>query len=101
MKSLEELADLCTVEEAALFLRIGRGMAYRAARRYLDTDGRVGLPVIQLGRHFRVPKVLLARLLNGDLALEEPCPPSRSSTPRPSTPQDVIRLHAPGERSER
>jgi hypothetical protein len=48
MKSLEELADLSTVEEAALFLRIGRGMAYRAARRYLDTDGKAGLPVSQL-----------------------------------------------------
>ena len=76
----DELADLSTVEEAARFLRIGRGMAYRAARRYVDTGGEQGLPVIELGRHLRVPKLLLLRLLTGELRLDGPPPTSGRTT---------------------
>lgn len=68
-----ELDDLSTVEEAAQFLRIGRGMAYRAARRYLDTGGEQGLPVILLGRNLRVPKLLL-------VAVDRRAPPRRPAT---------------------
>lgn len=58
--------EVLTVEEAAAVLRIGRSAAYALARRYRATGGREGLPVIELGRHLRVPRVGLVRLLNGD-----------------------------------
>ena len=58
--------EVLTVEEAAAVLRIGRGAAYALARRYRATGGREGLPVIELGRNLRVPRVGLVRLLNGD-----------------------------------
>ncbi len=59
------LPDVLTVEEAAAILRIGRSAAYTLARRYRATGGREGLPVIELGRHLRVPRSGLRRLLNG------------------------------------
>ncbi|MGQ0744932.1 MAG: helix-turn-helix domain-containing protein [Acidimicrobiales bacterium] len=61
------LPDVLTVEEAAAVLRIGRSSAYTLARRYRATGGREGLPVIELGRHLRVPRSGLRRLLNGDV----------------------------------
>ena len=60
------LPDVLTVEEAAALLRIGRSAAYTLARRYRATGGREGLPVIELGRHLRVPRSGLRRLLDGD-----------------------------------
>lgn len=58
--------EVLTVEEAAAVLRIGRSAAYALARRYRATGGREGLPVIELGRNLRVPRVGLVRLLNGE-----------------------------------
>jgi hypothetical protein len=56
--------SVLTVEEAARVLRIGRGAAYAAARRWRATQGREGLPVIVLGRSLRVPSVLLKEMLD-------------------------------------
>lgn len=53
---------LHTVEEAAGLLRIGRTLAYVMARRYEDTDGREGLPVVRLGNCMRVPRWALIEL---------------------------------------
>ena len=61
--SLDELPEVLTIEEAAKVLRIGRGAAYALARRYLDSGGREGLPVVRLGRSRRVPRAGLLRLL--------------------------------------
>lgn len=61
--------SVLTVEEAAEVLRIGRGTAYALARRFRETGGREGLPVIVLGRSLRVPRAGLERLLNGDAVL--------------------------------
>ena len=61
--------SVLTVEEAAEVLRIGRGTAYALARRFRETGGREGLPVIVLGRSLRVPRAGLERLLNGDALL--------------------------------
>jgi excisionase family DNA binding protein len=58
-----DLPELLTVEEAARYLRIGRGSAYELARRFRLTDGREGLPVLVLGRTLRVPRHALERLL--------------------------------------
>ena len=61
--TLEELPEVLTVEEAARFLRIGRGAAYELARQWRATGGRAGLPVVTLGRTLRVPRAALHRLL--------------------------------------
>ena len=65
---LADLPELLTVEEAARFLRIGRGSAYELARQFRLTEGRAGLPVLVFGRTLRVPRHALERLL----ALEVP-----------------------------
>lgn len=62
--ALAELPDVLTVEEAAAVLRIGRTAAYALARQFRATDGRVGLPVVSVGRMLRVPRVALMRLLD-------------------------------------
>src|SRR5690606_10628475 len=41
------------VEEAARILRISRTSAYEQANQWLASDGRVGLPVVRLGRSLR------------------------------------------------
>ena len=61
---LEELPAVLTVEEAAAVLRIGRGAAYELARRFRDSGGRDGLPVVCFGRSLRVPRAALLRLLD-------------------------------------
>lgn len=58
-------AEVLTIEEAAAILRISRNSAYMLARRWRDTGGREGLPVISLGRNLRVPRAGLLRLLEG------------------------------------
>ena len=62
--SLDELPVVLTVEEAAEILRIGRGAAYELARRWRETDGEEGLPVVTFGRSLRVPRAALLRLLD-------------------------------------
>ncbi len=64
LRALEQgRLTVLTVEEAALVLRIGRGAAYAAARRWRDTKGRDGLPVIAFGRSLRVPADVLKQML--------------------------------------
>lgn len=62
--------EVLTIEEAADILRISRNSAYQLARRWRDTDGREGLPVIELGRNLRVPRARLTRLLEGGPATD-------------------------------
>ncbi len=64
-------AEVLTIEEAADILRISRNSAYMLARRWRDTDGREGLPVIELGRNLRVPRAGLTRLLEGGRASDD------------------------------
>jgi hypothetical protein len=64
--SAHEPPLLHTIEEAADVLRIGRTLAYALARRYEETGGVEGLPVIRLGNCLRVPRwALLELALNG------------------------------------
>lgn len=53
----------CSVEEAGRALGLGRALAYKEARRYLETGGEQGLPVLQFGRLFIVPVPRLLKLL--------------------------------------
>jgi hypothetical protein len=51
------------VEEAAGILGISRSAAYEQANVWLATGGRIGLPVVRLGRSLRVPWAAIERLL--------------------------------------
>lgn len=75
-----------TVEEAASVLRIGRTAAYLLARRWRDTDGAEGLPVVRFGRLLRVPVHELERLAVGAIDLTEPLVTQPAQPPPPSTP---------------
>jgi len=83
----EPLPDFLTVEEAATILRIGRTAAYEQTRRYEETEGEAGIPVIRVGRLMRVPRVALERWLGGPLstpksAKREESPASPHPKPR-------------------
>jgi excisionase family DNA binding protein len=60
----DPLPEVLTVEEAAEVLRISRNTAYALARRWRDSGGQEGLPVVELGRTLRVPRAALQRLLS-------------------------------------
>jgi excisionase family DNA binding protein len=53
-----EAADVMTVEEAAVKLRIGRNQAYENVK-----SGKI--PAIRLGRRWIIPRVAFHRFLNG------------------------------------
>ena len=78
--SLHDLPDTLTVEEAAAVLRVGRRLAYEQARRWRQTGGREGLPVVEIGRCLRVPKSALEDLLAS--ARIVPAPPERPGVRR-------------------
>jgi excisionase family DNA binding protein len=59
----------CSVEETAVFLGIGRTLAYELIRR-----GEFPLPVIRLGRRIVVPRAALDDLLRLDVSPESPGP---------------------------
>jgi len=83
----EGLPPLLTVEEAGSLLRIGRTKAYAMAREWRETDGRSGLPVIDLGHVLRVPRRALEDLLGTEL----------SDVPRPDPADKASQTSAPGE----
>lgn len=78
-------------------LGISRGKAYEWARRYLETNGSEGMPVVAFGRCFRVPRAGLEQMLGGELhwtrepkavpavaaAPAAPAPPEPASSSRP------------------
>jgi hypothetical protein len=88
-----------TVEEAAAVLRIGRTAAYLLARRWEDTAGAEGLPVLRFGRLLRVPVRELERLAAGTIDLTAESPPplvreelhARASEPGPTRRQTSAR----------
>ena len=63
----DELPVLLTVEEAGALLRIGRTKAYAMAREWRETDGRSGLPIVDLGHVLRVPRRALEELIGAEL----------------------------------
>ena len=57
----------CSIEEAAVALGIGRGLAYDLAR-----QGRFPVRLLRLGRLYRVPRAELDRLLGEGIPGDEP-----------------------------
>ena len=76
---MAQLPAFLTVEEAASILRIGRTVAYEQTRRYEETDGREGIPVIRVGRLMRVPRAALERWNGAPLDHPDPGTPSTPS----------------------
>ena len=62
---LSEIVErVLTVERAGAILGLSRASAYRAAHRWLETDGAEGLPVVVISRRrLVVPVAALRRLL--------------------------------------
>jgi hypothetical protein len=94
-----------TVEEAAAVLRIGRTAAYLLARRWEETGGAEGLPVVRFGRLLRTPVHELERLAGGaiDLAAEAPSQsdPVREPMPAPkATPNGMRRARRPTRKAD-
>jgi hypothetical protein len=100
--SYEGLPLLLTVEEASELLRIGRTKAYAMAREWRETEGRSGLPVIDLGNVLRVPRRALEDMLGAELPdVTRPQPadkasqtsasvePPQSPTNAPNVPTDT------------
>jgi hypothetical protein len=68
--TVETVPVLLTVEEAGVLLRIGRTKAYAMAREWRETDGRSGLPVVDLGHVLRVPRRALEDLIGAELTTD-------------------------------
>ena len=63
-----EIPLLLTVEEAGELLRVGRTKAYAMTREWRETNGRSGLPVIDLGNVLRVPRKAIEDLIGVNLS---------------------------------
>jgi hypothetical protein len=65
-RTLDELPDVLTIQEAADFMRVSPGVVYDMAHRYRATNGREGFPVFMAGeRIMRVSKLELAKYVAG------------------------------------
>lgn len=90
-----------TVEEAARVLRIGRTTAYALTKEWRSTNGRSGLPVVNVGHKLRVPACQLEQLAGGQLRERIEPPPdhggpetssaARSHQPTPEQPPHETR----------
>ena len=89
----EAVPVLLTVEEAGVLLRIGRTKAYAMAREWRETDGRSGLPVVDLGHVLRVPRRALEDLIGAELTdVDSPFrfEQNKEKEPPPETPKPPI-----------
>lgn len=78
--SSDTIPVLLTVEEAGVLLRIGRTKAYAMAREWRATEGRSGLPVVDLGHVLRVPRRALEDMIGAELtSVEGPGPAEETS----------------------
>jgi len=75
----DRLPELLTVVEAARLIRVGRTKAYEMATEWRVTDGRSGLPVIDLGNALRVPLQELERVFGTKFDDRNPSRPQHES----------------------
>jgi hypothetical protein len=91
-------ARFFTIEEAARVLRIGRTAAYQGAKRYRETAGAEGLPVVVICGSLRVPGGWLEEMAGGPIDVDDLATLVASSDdPRaetPSTPSSAPRSRA-------
>lgn len=82
--------EFLTVEEAAKILRIGRTAAYLAAKRFRESNGAEGLPVVAIRGSLRVPRRKLEQLAGGPIGVE-PAVETFDDEPERSTPRSSTR----------
>ena len=89
----DPIPPFLTVEQAAALLKIGRTKAYLLTQEYRATDGRSGLPVVDLGDVLRVPGPAIERMLGIglDAALPDPGEPARLRNGSPARPGNGLR----------
>jgi excisionase family DNA binding protein len=93
---MSDLPDFLTVEEAARVLRIGRTAAYEQTKRFEETEGQEGIPVIRVGRLMRVPRAALERWSGGPLSVSLREQVSQPEKPTPTRRRSKARLSQDG-----
>ena len=64
---LDELPLFLRIEQAQELTQLGRSQIYEMTRRWRETGGKEGIPVVQFGRCLRIPTAGLLRLALVDL----------------------------------
>ncbi len=62
----EDLPPFLRVEQARELVQLGRSQIYQLMRRWRETDGKEGIPVVYFGRCARIPTAELLRLAGLD-----------------------------------
>jgi hypothetical protein len=92
------------VERGGALCGMGRSKSYVEARRYIETEGREGLPAIAFGRTLRCPTARLLALLgidpapngasNGREHDEDPASATDAANPGPVSSIDRAKINA-------
>ncbi len=64
---LDELPPFLRIEQAQELTQLGRSQIYEMTRRWRETGGKEGIPVVKFGRCLRIPTAGLLRLALIDL----------------------------------
>ncbi len=62
----EELPPFLRVDQGQALTQLGRSQIYQLMRRWSDTNGKEGIPVVRFGRCARIPTATLLRLAGFD-----------------------------------
>lgn len=62
----DELPPFLRVEQARELIQLGRSQIYQLMRRWSETNGKEGIPVVYFGRCARIPTAELLRLAGLD-----------------------------------
>ncbi len=63
----EELPPFLRVDQAQALTQLGRSQIYQLMRRWSETNGKEGIPVVRFGRCARIPTAKLLRLAGLDV----------------------------------
>ena len=66
----DELPPFLRIEQAQELTQLGRSQIYDLTRRWRETGGAEGIPVVQFGRCLRIPTAPLLRLAGMDPATD-------------------------------
>ena len=58
----DDLPPFLRIEQAQELTQLGRSQLYEQTKRWRDTGGKEGIPVVCFGRCLRIPKAALLRL---------------------------------------
>ena len=60
--ALRDLPPFLRVEQAQELTQLGRSQLYEQTRRWRETGGKEGIPVVEFGRCLRIPTAALLRM---------------------------------------